>query len=96
MEKQELLEQELYYLTVAGQTPLMMNNELILLYADIAKADAAKAKFTERFACQIEKTEITDNVEFIKDMYDFTDIIDSTSSIAILTKKPNVVGKTIK
>lgn len=71
MEKQELLSQKLYYLTIDGQNPFMMNNEFILLYSDVAKADATKAKFTERFARQIDKTEITDNAEFIKKMISF-------------------------
>lgn len=71
MEKQELLSQKLYYLTVGGQNPFMMNNEFVLLYSDISKAEVIKSKFSERFACQIENTEISDNDEFIKKMLSF-------------------------
>lgn len=71
MDKQELLSQKLYYLTIDEQNPFMMNNEFVLLYSDASKADATKAKFTERFARQIDKAEISDNVEFIKKMLSF-------------------------
>lgn len=71
MEKQELLNQKLYYLTVGGQNPFMMNNEFVLLYSDKSKAETIKTKFSERFACQVENTEIMDNDDFVKKMLSF-------------------------
>ena len=67
MEKQELLSQKLYYLTVAGYTPLKMNNEFILVYSDCEKIDIAKSNFSKRYG-EIHAVGVTDNTEFIKQM----------------------------
>ena len=67
MEKQELLNQKLYYLTVAEYTPLKMNNEFILVYSDCEKLDIAKSNFGKRYG-EIHALAVTDNTEFIKQM----------------------------
>lgn len=67
MEKQELLSQKLYYLTVAGYTPLKMNNEFILVYSDCEKIDITKSNFSKRYG-EIHAVGVTDNTEFIKQM----------------------------
>lgn len=67
MEKQELLNKKLYYLTVAGYTPLKVNNEFILVYSDCEKLDIAKLNFGKRYG-EIHALAVTDNTEFIKQM----------------------------